>query len=105
MKKFAISFFAIVLSSSSLWATDHYYKKYSEIDDPIKSLYEDHYIESKKQTEIFKNIAGELKSMRSELSHVHRENQKLQGILRQQNEMIAKLVSEIKELARRKKLN
>jgi len=102
MKKLTFGLITAGLSISSLWASDHYYKKFSAIDDPVKSLYEDHYIESKRQTEIFQSIVGELKSMRRELSHAHQENQKLQGILRQQNALLTKLVAEMKDLAQQK---
>lgn len=76
---------AALILTTEAQANTPYYKKYSAIDDPAVSLYEDHYVESLKQTDLLSEMVRELRAIREELDKIKKENHKLrEAIVHQQ---------------------
>jgi cob(I)alamin adenosyltransferase len=104
MKKILLPYFSILslfLIDSSLGNAARL-KKFSEIDDPVLSMYEDTLIQTQEQTALLQGIKNELTSLKSQMAHSTRENQKINSkifeLLKSQIKVLEKLAHELKEL-------
>jgi cob(I)alamin adenosyltransferase len=104
MKKILLAYFSIIslflIDASSGNAAR--LKKFSEIDDAVLSMYEDTLIQTQEHTSLLQGIKSELASLKSQMAHSTRENQKINAkifeLLKSQIKVLEKLTHELKEL-------